>query len=298
VSDITDEELLAAHLRGDRSAFGQLVARHERRVYGICLRMLGNREDAQDAAQEAFLAALRRASTFRQAAAFSTWLYRIAVNAATDQARRRVRARTTPLDPEDSGLPPETAGGGDPGDTVATAVAVQSALTRIPEDFRAAVVLCDLLRLPYSEAAKILEVPVGTLKSRVFRGRLALGDELGELGRAAPARLQAVPGTHAPVPVPAVPMPGPVRPIPGAVPPAPGPGQPPTAPQAPVPGPPAPPLPPAPPTPAPPRPLGPGPAPPLVPGPGPLPPAAGPTGTGALARASEPVDRERRTNQE
>jgi RNA polymerase sigma-70 factor (ECF subfamily) len=260
---MTDEELLAAHLRGDRSAFGQLVARHERRVYGICLRMLGNREDAQDATQEAFLAALRRASTFRQAAAFSTWLYRIAVNAANDQARRRVRARTTPLDPEDSGLPPETAGG-DPGDTVATAVAVQSALTHIPEDFRAAVVLCDLLRLPYSEAAEILEVPVGTLKSRVFRGRLALGEELGEPGRAAPTRLQAVPGA--------------VRPVPG-------PGPPPPAS-------------PPPPAPASPLPPGPVPAPPLVPGPAPPPPAPGPTGTGALARASEPVDRERRTNQE
>src|SRR6266702_4431099 len=116
MSDLTDEELLAAHVRGDRFAFGQLVARHERRVFGICLRMLGNREDAQDAAQDAFLAALRRASSFRQAAAFSTWLYRIAVNAATDQARRRVRARTTPLQAE------ETAQGaaavGDPGAAV------------------------------------------------------------------------------------------------------------------------------------------------------------------------------------
>ncbi|HYT25820.1 MAG TPA: sigma-70 family RNA polymerase sigma factor [Actinomycetota bacterium] len=185
MSDLTDEELLAAHVRGDRFAFGQLVARHERRVFGICLRMLGNREDAQDAAQDAFLAALRRASSFRQAAAFSTWLYRIAVNAATDQARRRVRARTTPLGPEDAGLPGDAATA-DPGDTVATAVAVQSALTRIPEDFRAAVVLCDLVRLPYSEAADILEVPVGTLKSRVFRGRLALAEQLSELGRPEP----------------------------------------------------------------------------------------------------------------
>jgi len=192
---MTDEELLAAHLRGDRFAFGQLVSRHERRVYGICLRMLGNREDAQDAAQEAFLAALRRASTFRQAAAFSTWLYRIAVNAAT----------------------------GDHGDAVATAVAVQSALTRVPDDFRAALVLCDLLRLPYAEAADILEIPVGTLKSRVFRGRLALAEQLSELGRAGPVKLQVVRGL-------------------GGLP--------------------------------------------------------GPAGTGALARASEPVDSERRTNEE
>jgi RNA polymerase sigma-70 factor, ECF subfamily len=178
VSEPTDEDLLASHLRGDQRAFGQLVSRHERRVYGICLRMLGNREDAQDAAQEAFLAALRRASTFRQAAAFSTWLYRIAVNAATDQARRRGRARTVPLEPDDGGGPVLAHDPSDHGDAVATAVTVQAALARIPEEFRAAVVLCDLLRLPYAEAAAVLEVPVGTVKSRVFRGRLALADQL------------------------------------------------------------------------------------------------------------------------
>jgi RNA polymerase sigma-70 factor (ECF subfamily) len=179
VSRPSDEELLAAHLLGDRDAFGQLVGRHERRVYGICLRMLGNREDAQDAAQEAFLSALRRASSFRQEAAFSTWLYRIAVNAATDQARRRGRARTTPLEPGDAGVAGPAAGRGDPGDEVAIAVTVQAALSRVPEEFRAAVVLCDLLRLPYAEAAAILGVPVGTVKSRVYRGRLALAGELG-----------------------------------------------------------------------------------------------------------------------
>jgi RNA polymerase sigma-70 factor (ECF subfamily) len=178
VSLPADEELLAAHLRGDSDAFAQLVSRHERRVYGICLRMLGNREDAQDAAQEAFLSALRRASSFRQEAAFSTWLYRIAVNAATDQARRRGRVRTTPLEPEDPGGQVVASGPGDPGDTVATAVTVQAALTKVPEEFRAAVVLCDLLRLPYAEAAAALGVPVGTVKSRVYRGRLALAAEL------------------------------------------------------------------------------------------------------------------------
>jgi RNA polymerase sigma-70 factor, ECF subfamily len=183
VSEPSDEELLASHLRGDQRAFGQLVSRHERRVYGICLRMLGNREDAQDAAQEAFLSALRRASTFRQAAAFSTWLYRIAVNAATDQARRRGRARTVPLEPDDAGVPAPARDPADHGDAVATAVTVQAALARIPEEFRAAVVLCDLLRLPYADAAAVLEVPVGTVKSRVYRGRLALADEL----RAEPA---------------------------------------------------------------------------------------------------------------
>ena len=195
----SDEELLAAHLRGDRDAFGQLVSRHERRVYGICLRMLGHREDAQDAAQEAFLSALRRASSFRQEAAFSTWLYRIAVNAATDQARRRGRARLSALDPEDAGL--AVAPGGELGEVVASAVAVQAALAQVPEEFRVAVVLCDLYRIPYADAAQILEVPVGTVKSRVFRGRLALADCLRDPPDADPGRpplhVLGSPGTSA-----------------------------------------------------------------------------------------------------
>ncbi|HEV8372243.1 MAG TPA: sigma-70 family RNA polymerase sigma factor [Actinomycetota bacterium] len=176
MTERSDETLLAAHLRGDPHAFGELVGRHERRVYGLCLRILGSREDAEDAAQEAFLAALRKAASFRQAAAFSTWLYRIAVNAATDQARRRARARLTPLDPEDAAA--AAAPGGDHGDAVATAVAVQAALAEVPQEFRVAVVLCDLYRVPYAEAAQILEIPVGTVKSRVFRGRLALAERL------------------------------------------------------------------------------------------------------------------------
>jgi RNA polymerase sigma-70 factor, ECF subfamily len=177
VTEPSDEALLAAHLRGDPQAFGALVTRHERRIYGLCLRITGNREDAEDATQDAFLAALRKAATFRKAAAFSTWLYRIAVNAATDQARRRARARLTPLDPEDATQ--TTAPGGELGEEVASAVTVQLALTHVPEEFRVAVVLCDLYRLPYADAAQILEIPVGTVKSRVFRGRLALAEHLG-----------------------------------------------------------------------------------------------------------------------
>jgi RNA polymerase sigma-70 factor (ECF subfamily) len=186
VNGPSDEALLAAHLRGDPRAFNELVARHERRIYGLCLRILGNREDAEDAAQEAFLAALRKAASFRRAAAFSTWLYRIAVNAATDQARRRGRARLAALDPEDAGL--AVAPGSELGEAVASAVAVQTALVKVPEEFRVAVVLCDLYRIPYADAAQILEVPVGTVKSRVFRGRLALADHLGENPEAEPTR--------------------------------------------------------------------------------------------------------------
>ena len=186
MSDPSDEVLLAAHLRGDPAAFGQLVARHERRIYGLCLRILANREDAEDATQEAFVAALRKASSFRRAAAFSTWLYRIAVNAATDQARRRGRARLAALDPEDAGLAVDR--GGELGEVVAAAVTVQTALAQVPEEFRVAVVLCDLYRLPYADAAQVLEVPVGTVKSRVFRGRAALAERLASNPEATPDR--------------------------------------------------------------------------------------------------------------
>ena len=194
----SDEELLAAHVRGDRQAFGELVARHERRVYGLCLRMLGNRQDAEDATQEAFLAALRRAASFRHEAAFSTWLFRIAVNAATDQARRRGRARAVPLEPGQ--IAEVGPSGGDPGGAVPTALAVQAALRRVPEDFRAALILCDLYGFPHAQAAEILEVPVGTVKSRLFRGRLALGEQLGPRERPEPERgTQAVVGASEPV---------------------------------------------------------------------------------------------------
>jgi RNA polymerase sigma-70 factor (ECF subfamily) len=178
VNSASDEELLVAHLDGDRTAFGKLVARHERRIYGLCLRVLGSREDAEDATQEAFLAALRRAASFRSEAAFSTWLFRIAINAAIDQARRRGRARAVPLEADEfAAVAPS---GGDPGGAVADAVTVQAALQRVSEDFRAALVLCDLYGFPYAQVAEILEVPVGTVKSRLFRARLALGQLLGK----------------------------------------------------------------------------------------------------------------------
>lgn len=185
----SDEELLAAHLQGDRTAFAALMARHERRIYGLCFRVLGNREDAEDATQETFIGALRRAASFRGEAAFSTWLYRIAVNAATDQARRRGRSRTVPLEAEETHR--ELAAVGDPSGAVATSLTVQAALRAVPEDFRIALVLCDLYGFAYAQAAEILGVPVGTVKSRVFRGRLALGAQLAEQEQGGAAGTQA-----------------------------------------------------------------------------------------------------------
>jgi len=191
----TDEELLAAHLAGDPDAFCLLVGRYERRVYGICLRILANPEDAQDAAQEAFIAVLRRAASFAGQAALSTWIHRVAVNAAIDQARRRGRVAGVPLD--DRLLPP--AAGTDPGEQVSTRVTLQAEIARLPEEFRAALVLCDLCRLPYAQAAEVLQVAVGTVKSRVFRARAALAGALHGLdprGRQAPGTARPPGASH------------------------------------------------------------------------------------------------------
>jgi RNA polymerase sigma-70 factor (ECF subfamily) len=199
VNGASDEELLAAHLQGDQTAFGALMARHERRIYGLCFRVLGNREDAEDATQEAFIGAFRRAASFRGEAAFSTWLYRIAVNAATDQARRRGRSRTVPLATEETHR--EVATVGDPGGAVATSLTVQAALRSVPEDFRIALILCDLYGFAHAQAAEILGVPLGTVKSRVFRGRLALGQMCAEREEGARAGTQAAIATSEPAEV-------------------------------------------------------------------------------------------------
>jgi len=177
----TDEELVEAYLGGRTAAFEELVRRHEGRVYAVCLRMLGREEDARDAAQDAFLQVLRKLSQFRGDAAFGTWLHRIAVNACYDQLRKKARQPVLHLAvDEDRGPEPEL---GPPvpdhADGVVGGIDVQRALLEVPVDFRAVLVLHDVRDLGYDEIAAILDVPVGTVKSRLHRGRIALGKAMG-----------------------------------------------------------------------------------------------------------------------
>jgi RNA polymerase sigma-70 factor (ECF subfamily) len=173
-----DEDLVRRYLEGDVQAFAALVERHERRVYSLALRMTGHAEDARDATQEAFLSALRKLKGFRGEAAFATWLHRVTVNACYDLLRKRQRA---PLlherAPEDGPPRPEPASP-DHADSVDLSVDVQRALLEVPPDFRATLILCDVQDLPYTEAAAILDVPIGTVRSRLHRGRAALGRAL------------------------------------------------------------------------------------------------------------------------
>ena len=178
MTDVSDEHLVKRFLAGDAGAFTELVGRHERRVYALCVRILGDRDDAADASQDAFLMVVRKLDQFRGDAAFSTWLHRVTVNVCYDHLRSAKRRpllhRVDDDHPQETGPPiPDHA------DAVADAHDVAAGLAAVPEDFRIALVLADIQDLPYDEIARVLDVPVGTVKSRVHRGRVALARAMG-----------------------------------------------------------------------------------------------------------------------
>jgi RNA polymerase sigma-70 factor (ECF subfamily) len=170
----TDDELAAAAARGDQRALDTLLRRHASMIHAVCRRVLTNADDALDAAQNAMIAVARHINTFDRRARFSTWCYRIATNAALDEARRRAR-RPAPVDtlpePRTDGVPVD--------DAVADRIDIDAALALLSPDQRAAVALRDLLGLDYAEIAAVLEIPPGTVRSRIARGRAALADLIG-----------------------------------------------------------------------------------------------------------------------
>jgi RNA polymerase sigma-70 factor (ECF subfamily) len=185
MQDDDDAVLLERAVAGDDLAFRQLVDRYASRVYAICWRYFGNNEEAEDAAQGAFVALYRGMASFRGHAAFSTWLYRVATNACHDLARRNARQpRTVPLDHERS------PGMTEPLDDAAldrlASTELQSdlraALQQLDAEQRHAVVLRDVVGASYADIAATQHVAVGTAKSRVHRAHARLA-ELLEPGR-------------------------------------------------------------------------------------------------------------------
>lgn len=170
-----DLALIERFVGGDQSAFDALMRAHEDRVFSICLRIMTSREGALDATQETFLTLYRKADRFTGKAAFSTWLYRVAVNTCYDQLRKEKRRRADRL-PEH--LDPVDRAAGDGFASAEMRPELEHALSRIPDEFRSAVILSDLEDLPISEIAEILRIPPGTAKSRIFRGRRLLADIL------------------------------------------------------------------------------------------------------------------------
>ncbi|GIU85961.1 MAG: hypothetical protein KatS3mg009_0476 [Acidimicrobiia bacterium] len=167
-----DAALAAAAARGDRDALDLLLRRNADRIHAVCRRILGNDHDALDATQEALISIARAIGSFDGRARFSTWCYRIATNAALDEARRRARRPVpAPRLPDRAHASPE--------DRVAARIDVDAALAGLPADFRAAVALRDLAGLDYAEIAEVLGIPPGTVRSRIARGRAALADLLG-----------------------------------------------------------------------------------------------------------------------
>ncbi len=172
---------------GDLEAFDEIVALHQNRIYNVCFWSLGDADEAADATQETFLRAWRAIAKFRGESAFATWLHRIALNVTHDAARRRGRA-PVPFSATSSGEddlpgidPPDPALG--PAQIAAQherRLAVRRALAALPENHRTVLVLFDIEGLSYEEAAAALQLPMGTLKSRLNRARVALRERLEE----------------------------------------------------------------------------------------------------------------------
>jgi RNA polymerase sigma-70 factor (ECF subfamily) len=168
---LDDAELIRRHVAGDGgSAFGELFRRHRDRMFAVAVRTTNNRELAADAVQEAFISAFRRAGAYRGDAAVTTWLHRIVVNACLDRLRREKTALRRAGDLGELDLPD----GHDRHASVEARLDVREALARLPEGQRMALVLVDMHGLSVAEAAAVLEVAEGTVKSRCFRGREAL----------------------------------------------------------------------------------------------------------------------------
>ena len=163
----------------------QLLRRHYDRVHAVCRRITGSEADAADAAQEAMIAIVRALPRFDSRSSFGTWAYRIATNASLDELRRR-RRRPVLTDARpmgDAREAPEPLDHADPDstlrlDAIAERMSLDAALLALPESFRVPVVLRDVADLDYAEIAEVLDVPIGTVKSRIARGRAALAAEL------------------------------------------------------------------------------------------------------------------------
>lgn len=178
-----DLALVAAAQAGDRAAMDQLLRRHYDRVHAVCRRITGNEADAADAAQEALIAIVRGLRRFDGRSSFATWAYRVATNASLDELRRRKRRPLTAVRDDDGHTHEQADPTADlPIEHLADRLTLDAALAELPDDFRLPVVLRDVGDLDYAEISEVLGIPLGTVKSRIARGRGMLAHSLGRLG--------------------------------------------------------------------------------------------------------------------
>ena len=220
--ELTDAELLAAHVAGDPDAFARLFTRHRDRLWAVALRTMGNPHDAADGLQDGLVSAYRRADSFRGDAAVTTWLHRVVVNACLDRIRaakvRRTEALPDDLD-ETGGRGSVRTATGERDDPEQAAIAedrrraLLAALATLPAEQRAALVLVDMEGHSVAEVALMLDCAEGTVKSRCARGRERLATLLRDRLADAPPPSRDAPhpepddGATRPIPVPPKPTP-------------------------------------------------------------------------------------------
>ena len=179
--EMDERKLILRASGGDASAFNRLMEAHEGRMYAVALRMCGNREDAQDCLQEAMLRIYRSIGSFKGQSSFSTWAYRITMNTCLDELRRKKNKQNTSLDSllevgwtpsDDRNLPEKHAMQSE------LRSSLHAAIQELPEDMRSVIVLRDIHGMAYDEIAQALDVNVGTIKSRISRGREKLREKL------------------------------------------------------------------------------------------------------------------------
>ena len=188
--EISDDQIIERTLAGETDAFSMLVRRWERPIYGLSLRMLGRDEDARDVCQETFLAAFRNLRKFRGEAKFSSWIYRIAINACHSRLRKHNGAAEQSLDLEDEdGRKFELADGGlelmpDRMQRDQLAFLVRKALQALPPEMRQVIIMKEYEDLTFAEISEIMQIPVSTVKSRLYTGLQQMRARLEKLRHA------------------------------------------------------------------------------------------------------------------
>lgn len=182
--DHQEQSWIASARNGDEAAFGQLVQKYQKRVYTLTVRMCPTPELAEEAAQEAFLSAWQGLPFFRGDSAFSTWLYRLASNACVDLLRKERRHQGTSLDDDAAGaeIPDTKPTPEEAAETKELRAQIEAGLRQLSPEHRAVLILREIQQLNYEEIADVLSLDLGTVKSRISRGRRQLRDFLKEQG--------------------------------------------------------------------------------------------------------------------